>query len=103
MLNLVTSLVRAVEQYTRGEPSASHLIHANRDAFWKFKIAIRKTAPNFWPFPDKDMGREKVAFEIAMEEEEDEEEGEIVAEAMGEVLDTTNRVSLTDMRAHIRK
>lgn len=98
MLNLVTSLVRAVEQYTRGEPTASHLIHANRDAFAKFKIAIRKTAPNFWPFLDKDLGREKIAFDNAMEEEDMD-----IVETGDLVLDTANRVSLTDMRAHIRK
>lgn len=51
MLGLVTSFVGDVQQYVQGGPDASRLIHENRQAFADFKFSIRRTAPNFLPYP----------------------------------------------------
>ncbi|KAK0196410.1 P-loop containing nucleoside triphosphate hydrolase protein [Armillaria mellea] len=77
MLQLITAL---------WSPQTSKMIQDNRSAFAKFKIGIRKTAPNF------------VSSGEAKEPVDDEESDED-----GGVLTTSAPFTVSDMRKHIRR
>lgn len=94
MLGLVTSFVNDVEHYVRGGPAAGHLIHENRTAFANFKTAIRRTAPNFLPYPNANKNTPRFQNFLGEGEDEGPAEG---------LLSDMQPFNLADMRKHIQK
>ncbi|KAK0211639.1 P-loop containing nucleoside triphosphate hydrolase protein [Armillaria fumosa] len=86
MLQLITALCDDVNLHVRGSPQTTKMIQDNRAAFAKFKIDIRKTAPNF-----VSSGKAK---EPVDDEESDEDRG---------VLTTSAPFTVSDMRKHIQR
>ncbi|PBK78915.1 hypothetical protein ARMSODRAFT_947905 [Armillaria solidipes] len=86
MLQLITALCDDVNLHVRGSPQTSKMIQDNRAAFAKFRVDIRKTAPNF-----VSSGKAKAP---ADDEESDEDGG---------VLTTSAPFTVSDMRKHIQR
>ncbi|PBK80191.1 hypothetical protein ARMGADRAFT_1003277 [Armillaria gallica] len=86
MLQLIMALCDDVNLHVRGSPQTSKMIQNNRAAFAKFKIDIRKTAPNF-----VSSGEAKAS---ADDEESDEDGG---------VLTTSAPFTVSGMRKHIQR
>ncbi|KAK0463456.1 P-loop containing nucleoside triphosphate hydrolase protein [Desarmillaria tabescens] len=84
MLQLITALCDDVNLHVRGSSQTSKMIQDNRAAFAKFKIEIRKTAPNF------------VSSGEAKEPVDDDDED-------GGVLTTSAPFTVSDMRKHIQR
>jgi hypothetical protein len=94
MLGLVTSFVKDIERYVQGGPAAGRLIHENREAYGVFKQAIRRTAPNFLPYPKADRTTSQFQNYLGEGEDEGPEEG---------LLSDMQPFTLSDMRKHIKK
>lgn len=50
VLNLITKFCTEIEAHVRGSPEFAKLVQANKEAYEKFKIRIRSTAPPFVPY-----------------------------------------------------
>ncbi|KAG7442467.1 uncharacterized protein BT62DRAFT_954832 [Guyanagaster necrorhizus] len=85
MLQLITTLCDDINLHIRGSSRTNKMIQDNRTAFAKFKIEIRKTAPNFIPSGD------------AKESVNDDDESE------NGVLTTSGPFGVSDMRMHIQR
>jgi hypothetical protein len=88
----LTKFCTSINEYARGGPEAGSLIHQNLEAWKTFKIAIRKTAPNFHPFVSA-MDSLSGGFRNWLEEEE----GERVNHG------DQKPFYLTDMKKHLQQ
>ncbi|KAL0571650.1 hypothetical protein V5O48_010308 [Marasmius crinis-equi] len=90
ILNQVIAFASEFGQHVQGgSGDTATLIQSHRGAYEKFKISIRKTAPNFIPFTDKESGNE---WDEHLEDEEDKE-----------THTSQKPLNLTGMRIHIEK
>jgi hypothetical protein len=94
MLGLVTSFVNDIDRFVQGGPAAGRLIHESWQAFAKFKQDIRRTAPNFLPYPMADQTTPPFQNFLGEGEDEGPEEG---------LLSGMQPFTLADMRRHIKK
>jgi hypothetical protein len=92
-LIFLTKFSASVDEYVQGRLEASSLIHNNLEAWKTFRIAIRRTAPNFQPFTNA-MGSLSGGFRDWSEEDED----------MEAVINSDQKpFHLTDMRKHLQQ
>lgn len=55
ILNEIIAFSSGFQQYVKGgSASSAYLIQSHKDVYGDFKVAIRKTAPNFVPYTDKE-------------------------------------------------
>jgi hypothetical protein len=74
MSNLVTLLGSKVNRQVQGGHGAERLIHDNRTAFEVFKLAIRRTAPNFIPAVGNGIKEPDLPFDNSFEHEHESDE-----------------------------
>lgn len=98
MLSLITSFHSAVDGYVQGGRVAQDLVHHNREAFTKFRDAIKWTAPNFQPYVDA-----QAAVAISNSSESDDDDDSEDEDSNTDSKDLSTSFYLTDMRMHIEK
>jgi hypothetical protein len=88
----LTKFCASINEYARGGPEATSLIHDNLEVWDKFRIAIRRTAPNFQPFANA-MGSLSDGIQDWSEEE-----------GLKAVIQSDQKpFYLTDMRKHLQR
>ncbi|KZT22881.1 hypothetical protein NEOLEDRAFT_1180623 [Neolentinus lepideus HHB14362 ss-1] len=95
VLGLITTFATEFQRYVQGGVDSGRLIHENHDAYRNFKYSIRRTAPNFVPYPGASSAVQG-EFENFIGDGEDggPVEGLVSAKAP---------VYLSDMRQHIER
>ncbi|EPQ51165.1 hypothetical protein GLOTRDRAFT_141261 [Gloeophyllum trabeum ATCC 11539] len=94
VLGLITAFSTNVQGFVAGGLDSGRLVHENRDSFREFKYAVRRTAPNFIPYPEGTIS--SAVFENYIGDGEDEGPAEGLVSAQAPVY-------LTDMLQHIEK
>ncbi|KAF8878222.1 P-loop containing nucleoside triphosphate hydrolase protein [Infundibulicybe gibba] len=88
ILTLLTRFCEEIQLYIRGSSESGSLIQSNKLAYDRFKSDIKRTRPNFKPFPDARQAPAQAA-----------ETGDSVQDR----LSAANPVYLEDMRSHITR
>ena len=88
VLNLITRFCTEIEAHVRGSPEFAQLVQANREAYEKFKVQIRRTAPPFVPYASP----EDVPKDAVMHADKN----------ASRTSNTVGYIYLKDLRDHIR-
>jgi hypothetical protein len=100
VLQRVTNFSTSFGRLTEGSPEASQLIQGHRSVYRRFKRAIRRTAPDFKPYPEESHASTR--WDNGDQDEDDSDSDEVTSADLADI-NLAKPFYLNDMRAFIER